>query len=212
VWAVRGALGLHGDGRQRLADAVVQLAGDAQPLLLLRGQGAPCAAAAFLFEAIEHGVERFDEGCDLGVGVVDPGEPSSGIEWVDPAHESGELLQGRQRPPQQEERCRQDRDHRTHDESELLERDRCADRDRREDEQKRSNDENGGVGKEEPLQQRTPVARRRLLRRHRAMHDLPVRANDRRPPRRPRGRESPPVERPGRRGEVCARCGLWSFR
>jgi hypothetical protein len=92
--AVRAALGLHGDGSQRLADAVVQLAGDAQALLLLRGQGTPSAAAAFLLEAIEHGVERLDEGRDLGVGVVDPGEPTSRIERVDRTHQRGELLQG----------------------------------------------------------------------------------------------------------------------
>jgi hypothetical protein len=210
--AVRAALGLHGDGSQRLADAVVQLAGDAQALLLLRGQGTPSAAAAFLLEAIEHGVERLDEGRDLGVGVVDPGEPTSRIERVDRTHQSGELLQGGERPPQQEEGGDQHRDHRAHDESKLPERDRCADRDRREDEQKGSDDQDDGVGKEQPQQQRTPFAPRRLFRWRRPIHGLPVRTHDRRPPRRPRDRESAPIDRPGRHGERCVRRGLRSCR
>ena len=52
-----GAFGAQGDGGQRLADLVVQLAGDPQPLGLLGGEGAVGAVAPLGLDPVEHRVE-----------------------------------------------------------------------------------------------------------------------------------------------------------
>ena len=61
-----GAFGAQGDGGQRLADLVVQLAGDAQPLGLLGGERTVGAVAPLGLDAVEHRVEGARQRDHLG--------------------------------------------------------------------------------------------------------------------------------------------------
>ena len=53
---------------QHLSDLVVQVAGDADPFGLLRGEHAPAALLALALEPVEHAVEGRDDAADLIVG------------------------------------------------------------------------------------------------------------------------------------------------
>ena len=66
-----GAAELQHDAGQRLADAVVELLRDAQPLALLRGQRAADAVAALGLEPLEHLVEGGRELGRVGVAAAD---------------------------------------------------------------------------------------------------------------------------------------------
>ena len=86
----RGAAELQHDAGQALADAVVELLGDAQALALLRGQRAADAVAALGLEPLEHLVERGGELGGVGVAAADV-EPVARLERVDPARERRQL-------------------------------------------------------------------------------------------------------------------------
>ena len=69
---------------QHLADLVVEAARDAQPLGLLRGEGAAAALAPLGLEPVEHLVERVDDLDDLDAALL--GQALPGPEQVDRAH------------------------------------------------------------------------------------------------------------------------------
>ena len=93
---------LQHDAGQRLADAVVELLRDPQPLALLRRERAADAVAPLGLEALEHLVERGGQLGGLGVAAADL-EPAARLERVDPARERGQLAQRRERAAQQQQ-------------------------------------------------------------------------------------------------------------
>ena len=112
-----------------LADLVVELARDAPALRLLSRQRAQRALAALALEPIEHLVERLRQRDDLLVAVAAV-DPLARRERVDPAHQSRQPLQRRQRAPEQREIHHQ-RDREPHEQhGNLGQRSRHRDRDR----------------------------------------------------------------------------------
>ena len=85
---------------QHLADLVVQVAGDADPLGLLGGEHAPAALLPFALEPVEHAVESRDDATDLV--VADHLEPLSRPQQVDHLHPLRQPPERRERAPQQD--------------------------------------------------------------------------------------------------------------
>ena len=90
----------HGAG-QRLADLVVQLAGDPAALALQHAQRLARALAPLGLQPIEHLVERLRERRDVRLPI--DGHPLAGRERVMPAHRLGELVERAERRAQQQE-------------------------------------------------------------------------------------------------------------
>ena len=89
---------LQQDAGQHLPDLVVEIAGDADPLGLLRGEHAPAALLALALEPVEHAVEGADDAADL---VVAPDlQALPGPQEVDRLHPLRE-------PPERRERAAQ---------------------------------------------------------------------------------------------------------
>ena len=101
--AVRGPLGLDRDRGQGLADLVVELTRDAQPLGLLGSERCPRRLAPGALQSVEHRVERGREGLALGAARIDAGQPPARPVRVDRAHHLGEPEQRRQHTSQQHE-------------------------------------------------------------------------------------------------------------
>ena len=91
------------DAGQRLADLVVQLAGDAQPLGLGGRERAAGAALALGLEAVEHVVEGRGQLAHLGGGLADR-HAAAGIVRVDAAHRARQPLERDEDAPQQQRR------------------------------------------------------------------------------------------------------------
>ena len=95
-WRCAGALSAiesscSSDAGQHLADLVVQVAGDADPLGLLGGEHAPAALLALALEPVEHPVEGGDDAADLVVAV--DLQALTGPQQVDRLHSLGQPLQ-----------------------------------------------------------------------------------------------------------------------
>jgi hypothetical protein len=86
VASVASVLGAKGDGRQRLADLVVQLACDPQSLGLLRGQRSRGALSALALEPVEHLVECLRQRQGLTARPVEPHRPLTSMQAIDPFH------------------------------------------------------------------------------------------------------------------------------
>ena len=110
---------------QHLPDLVVQVAGDADPFRLLRGEHAPAALLALALEPVEHPVERPDDAADLIVTLhVDP---LAAPQEVDGLHPPRQLPKRSDRLPQKQ-RIRGQCDRQADDDDQrLLELDRGAD-------------------------------------------------------------------------------------
>ena len=91
---------LQQDAGQHLADLVVQVAGDADALGLLRGEHAPAAFLPLALEPVEHAVEGGNDTPDL-VAAVD-GQTLAGPQQVDRLHPLGEPFERRDRAPQKQ--------------------------------------------------------------------------------------------------------------
>ena len=84
---------------QDLADLVVQVARDPDPLGLLGGEHTPAALLPFALEAVEHPVERRDHPADLV--VADDLQPLPRPQQVDHLHPLRQAPERRERAPQQ---------------------------------------------------------------------------------------------------------------
>ena len=90
----------HGAG-QRLADLVVQLAGDPAALALEHAQRLTRALAPLGLQPIEHLVERLRQRRDIRLPI--DGHPLARREWIVPAHRLGQLIERAEDRAQQEE-------------------------------------------------------------------------------------------------------------
>ena len=90
----------HGAG-ERLADLVVQLAGDPAALALQHAQRLTRAVATLGLQPIEHLVERLRQRRDVRLPV--DRHPLPGREWIVPAHRLGQLIERAEGRAQQQE-------------------------------------------------------------------------------------------------------------
>ena len=118
---------------QHLSDFVVQVAGDADPFGLLRGEHASAALLALALEPVEHAVEGPDNAADLIVTLdVDP---LAAAQEVHGLHPPRQMPKRSERAPQKQH-IRGQRDRQADDDDQrLLELDRRADRHRSDDQQ-----------------------------------------------------------------------------
>ena len=77
------------DRCQRLAELVVQLTGDPEALLLLRGEDPPGALAPLVLEPFEHLVERPCQRQHLAARAFESDRALTGAQEIDRAHHPG---------------------------------------------------------------------------------------------------------------------------
>ena len=108
--------------REQLADLVVQVAGDPDPLGLLRGEHPAAVLVPFALEPVEHLIEGRDDAADL---VAAPDRKTlARPQQIHCLHAPGELLERHERASQQEG-ISHDRDREPSEDDQRL---RCADR------------------------------------------------------------------------------------
>ncbi len=142
----REAVDLQHQRGQPLADLVVQLGGDAPPLRLLSHQRAVPAFAPFGFEPVEHRVERVRQAGHLRLRA-ECRQPSARVERIDRVHQAGQALQRSECAPHEHEVDRQQ-----HSES-AGQRDDAAVR-RLDHQHDARAEQHGGVGHEQPPEER----------------------------------------------------------
>ena len=108
------------DRGEGLVDLVVEVAGEAAPLLLLRAQDEPAAPPSLGVDSLEHAAEGRGQAVDLlgllrGRRVVELG----GLSRVDGLDALDQLLERREPPPQHEQVDEQDEDRRHGEQQEL---------------------------------------------------------------------------------------------
>ena len=149
---VDGALEDQQRDGQRLTDLVVQFAGDALALVLLRRQRGRACRRPLRLEPVQHRIERRDQVVQVaGVTIVDA---VAAIGRIDSPHRRGEPIQGGKTRSQQH--CvRGQHDRQSHDQNrDLGELDARRHRRRRQRQDQRAEDEDQAVDQNDPPEQR----------------------------------------------------------
>ena len=142
---------------QTLSDLVVQSLRDAESLRLLRLERAPAARHPLMLQPVEHLVERRDE---LGELAAVPGRQTlAGPQQIDVRHPPGDLFEGLEDPPEEDEVDHHDDDQAHDDDRRLVELDRVADRDRAPEQRRGDEEEQQRVRAEDSPEERYRVRR-----------------------------------------------------